>query len=156
MPANDERWEARRSALTSYEDPWPEGIPGADPEALERCKTAIQRAAEAGPTTVWVDGAGDPGEATDIMTGATVQFDAWGVEATFRSAERAERACACVNACRGIVDPESAITEARAVVRDLCRGLIERDDVRVVRAYALLDGAGQDAAAKRGAKPRRA
>ena len=134
----DGEWSAHAPVAEPFADPWPQGIPGANPDALARARDLLERSASRREALVWVKGDGIPGTARGLTSGRVVTFDDRGIEARFNRMDRATRACECVNACAGIASPASAIAEARATLSTLHKGEIQANDPRISLALKLL------------------
>lgn len=98
---------------------------------------------------LWGSGMRPPSVATSPIDGHPIPIDDRRIVATIATLVAddppteeavARRIVACVNACRGLIDPERAVRESRDLLADAVKGYAI-DPTRVVRCLALLSPA---------------
>lgn len=144
-----EPWTARASR--SWESSFPSDLPLIeDPEQLDRWQAARSRAERDAEWTIWGSGMFEP-SACLVPGGSAVVMDDSHLIARIRrpvtsvaagadQAAIAVRITQCVNACRGMADPEGAIADTRALLVDLACGRADPGDPRVLRCLVRLAG----------------
>lgn len=142
-----EPWSAEVSA---WDLAFRNGPPPADAEQVERWEVARERARENADWIIWGSRMVEPATAC-TMDGRVVVMDDRHVVVRVSPTTSinknapdqellARRIAACVNACRGMAEPDRAVDAARALLVDLSTGRASADDPRILKCAILLGG----------------